>query len=480
MSNAENNGHSIKQERSPELEELISYLVNYLKPKVLSDLQEEVLRGAWEGKTYAEIAEQTFNDPDYLKGVGAHIWKNLSEALVEEVTKRNIKLVAKRNYKKLLEINKKTQQKAINIPKDTNYASKTATLGNEIVTTQYRDWGDAIDVSLFYGRTTELDTLEKWLIRDRVRLIALLGMGGIGKTALAAKLARQVAPEFEFVIWKSLRNAPEFKNFLAELILAIANSQNLYISDNIERQINNLMNCFRKKRCLLIFDRLDKILARGELVGQYLDAYQGYGQLLRRIQDEQHQSCVLITSREKPTGLSLREGKKSLVRSLKIKGLSHNAMLHILFDRGLIGTEATLKQFSDRCEGNPLILKMATATIEALFAGDVRSFISHHTLLYGNIWQLLDLQFQRLSSLEQQIMYYIALEKGDVSFTKLSNNIGSKIPYCQTIEALESLQGRSLIEITEARFIQQPIMLEYLQKKLFNYLSSTSIASFNK
>ena len=44
----------------------------------------------------------------------------------------------------------------------------------------------------------------------------------------------------------------------------------------------------------------------------------------------------------------------------------------------------------------------------------------------------------------------------------------SKIPYCQIIKALESLQGRSLIEMTETGFMQQRIMLDYLKKKLFN------------
>ena len=463
----QNNGHSISQKRSPELEELITYLVNYLKPQVLSDLQEKVLRGAWQGKTYLKISQETFNDPDYLKGIGANLWKILSEALSEEVTKRNIKLVTKRKYKKLLEINQKTQQEAISIPKVTNRTSKTEKLSKETVTNPYRDWGEAVDVSLFYGRTQELTTLEKWLIDDRDRVIALLGRGGIGKTTLAARIAKQLAAEFEFVIWKSLRNAPRFKSFLAEFIVTICDRQTCYLSDNVEQQVNSLMNCLRQKRCLLIFDRLDQILAPGKLGGQYLDSYQGYGQLLRRIQDQPHQSSVLITSREKPTGLSLREGKKSLVRSLKLQGLSHNAMLNILLDRGLIGSESTLQEFCDRCEGNPLILKMATATIEALFAGDVARFLSHHSLLYGNIWQLLDREFQRLSSLEQQIMYYLALEKEQISFTQLTNNIRSKIPYCQIIEALESLQGRSLIEMTEIGFRLQPMMLEYLKKKLF-------------
>jgi len=466
---AQNNGYVLKQERSPELEALIIYLVNYLKPKVLTDLQEKVLRGAWHGRTYLKISEQTFNDADYIKGIGASIWKILSKALSENVTKRNIKLVTKRNYQKLLDINQKTQQKTIKIPKVTNFVSNAATSCKENVTNQYQDWGEAVDISDFHGRTQELVSLEKWLVNDRARLIALLGMGGIGKTSLAAKLARQVAPEFEIVIWKSLRNAPDFKNFLSEIIFAVCNRQIFCISDTIEGEIENIMDCLRKKRCLLIFDHLDNILASGKLGGQYLEHYQGYGQLIRRIQDESHQSTLIITSREKPLGLSLREGHKSLVRSQIIKGLSHDAALNILDDRGLIGSRATLKQFCDRCDGNPLILKMATATIETLFTGNVQHFLSHHTLLYGSIWQLLDQQFQRLSSLEQQLIYYLALENNNISLTQLPNSIREQIPHCQIIEALESLQGRSLIEITETGFIQQPIILEYLKKKLFNY-----------
>ena len=43
-------------------------------------------------------------------------------------------------------------------------------------------------------------------------------MGGIGKTALAVKIAQQLQEQFEYVIWRSLRNAPPLETLLGELI----------------------------------------------------------------------------------------------------------------------------------------------------------------------------------------------------------------------------------------------------------------------
>jgi hypothetical protein len=80
------------------------------------------------------------------------------------------------------------------------------------------DWGEAMDVSVFYGRKSELATLKQWIVQDNCRLVGLLGMGGIGKTALSVKFAQHVQPEFDYLIWRSLQNAPPVNDILATLI----------------------------------------------------------------------------------------------------------------------------------------------------------------------------------------------------------------------------------------------------------------------
>src|SRR5215471_14600253 len=66
------------------------------------------------------------------------------------------------------------------------------------------DWGEAPQLSTLYGRSAELDMLNRWILEERCQLVLLVGMGGIGKTSLATQLATDIASRFDFVYWRSL------------------------------------------------------------------------------------------------------------------------------------------------------------------------------------------------------------------------------------------------------------------------------------
>jgi transcriptional regulator with XRE-family HTH domain len=70
------------------------------------------------------------------------------------------------------------------------------------------DWGDALDVPSFFGRQGELATLSEWVVQDHCRVVSVLGLGGIGKSALVVQAMRELASHFDVVLFRSLRDAP--------------------------------------------------------------------------------------------------------------------------------------------------------------------------------------------------------------------------------------------------------------------------------
>src|SRR5260370_6596872 len=144
------------------------------------------------------------------------------------------------------------------------------------------DWHDAPDSGHFLGRTDELQMLSRWLLEDRCRLIGVLGAGGIGKTILAARLARALAPQFAVVYWRSLRNALPVEEWLAGAIGALSGQQAIPPDGQMAR-VDLLLQLLQGQRGLLVLDNLETILEPGTHDGHYREGYAGYGEGLRAV-----------------------------------------------------------------------------------------------------------------------------------------------------------------------------------------------------
>ena len=79
------------------------------------------------------------------------------------------------------------------------------------------DWGDALAIPTFYGREQELAQLVQWTVQEHCHVVSVLGMGGIGKSALSIMLMHQATNHFEVVLFRSLRDAPSCEDLLDDV-----------------------------------------------------------------------------------------------------------------------------------------------------------------------------------------------------------------------------------------------------------------------
>lgn len=328
------------------------------------------------------------------------------------------------------------------------------------------DWGEAMDVTAFYGREPELTTLSRWVLKDQCRLVLLLGMGGIGKTALSIKFAHQVAPDFEFVFWRSLRNAPPLEEVVADCLQLLTEQQ--YSPQSRESSIALLFDLMRKRRCLFILDNAEMLLQAGSFEGHYREEYEGYRHFIQRMAEMTHQSCLLLTSREMPSELEPLAGTQSPVRALKVFGLGRPESQELLKDKELFGAQETWDVLVEHYAGNPLALKMAAATIREVFGGNIATFLREGPVILHTVRQLLDYQFERLSGLERELMYWLAIERDPVPLEEVSGDLKDAVPKREVLAALQSLRWRCLLERAEPGvvFTLQAVVLEYVSERL--------------
>ncbi len=329
------------------------------------------------------------------------------------------------------------------------------------------DWGEAPEVSVFHGREPELRRLGGWLAADRPpRLIAVLGMGGMGKTALVTRLlqtlptAQPGAPQrFDAVIWRSLRNAPSLATLLEPILAALAPE-----AASAASPLERLAPLIRQRRLLLVLDNLETLL-EGGTSGSWRPGWEAYGELLRLFAATDHRSQLILTSREQPLELAEFAQDPAALGCLRLAGCPR-ACQALLRASGLTGTAAERDLLAERCGHSPLGVKLIAGSIRDLCGGDIRAFLGHQATLLGGLRRLLDQQFGRLSPLEATLMLWLAIRRESTAIADLAPALVPPVPAARLLEAFAALQRRSLVETQGSGFSLQPVVMAYATEHL--------------
>ncbi|WP_228041433.1 AAA family ATPase [Planktothrix mougeotii] len=404
-------------------------------------LQETILKGTLQGNKYAEIASENHLSEGHVRDTASELWQTLSKTLGEDINKLNARSI----LEKVIISNSVSSGNFISIhqvsicPKQQKKPKCCPLLKPS--EKNHLDLDATPEITAFFGRNHELNTLKTWLIQDHIRMITLVGILGIGKTMLAVKLIEEIQTKFQYIIYRSLQYCPTIDVFLTDLLQSVISPA--VFPNSLDRQVDLLLKFIKKHRCLIIIDDLQMLFETGQYAGQYKLEFEGYYLLFKQIAELSHPSSFLLITSEQPEYLTVDSPK--FFRSLKLSGLGDCAT-KILKNKELLDQE-NWHDLIEKYQGHPLWLEMTATMIQELFSSRVTDFLAYPELILSNeITFQLNRLWSRLTKSEQQVINYLAKQENEVALMQVLQEIPDQPT--DILKTIQSLKRRCLLEDT--------------------------------
>jgi len=434
--------------------------------KHLDSLQESILQGIWEHQDYEEIAKDNQRSYDHIKKEAWKLWQLLSDVFEEDIKKSNVRSILENKASSIIyhfvnyPNSNNISNSRVNICRENNSYSennlkKSSNFPDNDHLYPIINLTKAPELRYNYGRKLEISTLKEWL-DNKTRLITIYGLSGIGKTALTLKLVSEIAPQFDYIIYRSLENIPQ--------LIALKDDLKQFFAQSLSTPLPDIIDYLSSYRCLIILDDVQNIFKLGELAGKYLPDCQDYHKFFQQIATTSHQSCLILISWELPRDFVTLKSDK--IKTLYLQGLT-TEFEEIFKEYGLKSEEKWTK-LRELYQGHPNWLNIISSTIIELFDGEVSLFLEqmNNEIYLGDIENSIECHLQRLSATEKKVMHWLANQTEAVEkFPKTANLDLSQSEFWA---AIQSLMRRCLLDKlpseTSSYFPINPVFKSYLKR----------------
>jgi|GEM_PF-1729661 len=297
-------------------------------------------------------------------------------------------------------------------------------------------------VSIFVGRNMEIDRL----LNPKIRVAAITGLGGEGKSTLAAKffemaVNNRTTIRFSNFGWCDCKDleTPFHQKLLTVLedLTKGEESRDKYAEENLGNTVRRFTHFLNSNNCLVVFDNIDAFVEKEAC------CFTGHvKQLFDFLTNSLSKSMVVFTCRPQ-----ISDYHFSFIE-VPVGGLSYTESLELAQNFGILGTrmeESDLRHLHSATKGHAFWLnlifaqirnqRLTTASLDEMIGGD-SSMLDRHLL--RSIWS-------NLSVNEKEMIWTVAtftrppdLEKiervSDMTFQKCSRIIRSLIRLRMIVE----------------------------------------------
>lgn len=330
----------------------------------------------------------------------------------------------------------------------------------------------------FVGREAETIELNRLLQDHDVRLITVVGPGGMGKTRLCVEVARQQKDNFRdgicFVPMLTIQSANE-------VALAISNGINLRLHDDHNPQ-NELLKYLQSKSMLILLDSFPHTIVDIEIIISILKFARNV-----KIMVTSHTSLNLreewvrhLAPLDLPTG-EIETGDLENYGAIK---LFETCVRRIRGDFSLKDHLPAVIQICRTVQGMPLAIELAAAWLKTLSVEDVASEIQKNIdfltttqrdfeVRHRSIQAVFEHSWSQLTNEEQRVFQRLSVFRGRFGLPAAEQVGGA------SIQVLSELVGKSLLQQHSTGLYEiHSLLREYAERKLesqdINLLSARS------